>query len=209
MAEEKMVSIGKMDEILNDYYPESVTVDFHGLEIAVQRIASLGDIINAAKAVVSGCYDQDGEYVPYMRDYLTRAAVFQLYTNIRLPENPNHLNRMLYCGELWDLVYNNIEFIQLAALQDAIDDAVSVRNDANRVLFETEIRRAISSMENISDQFAQIFEGLTSEDLKALVGAIANGGIDEERLVSAVVREQNALREQPALEVIEGGSDGE
>ena len=209
MAEEKKVSIGKMDEILNDYYPESVTVDFHGLEITVQRIAGLGDIINAVKAIVGGCYDENGEYVPAMRNYLMRAAVFQLYTNIRLPENPNHLNRMLYCADLWNAGCSQIEDSQLAVLENTVDDAIEARNNVNRVLFEKEIQKAISSLENVGGQFAQIFDGLTAEAIQALVGAIANGGIDEEKLVSAVVKEQNALREQPALEVIEGGKDGE
>ena len=37
MAEEKKISIEKMDEIIRDYYPDTETVDFHGQELVVSR----------------------------------------------------------------------------------------------------------------------------------------------------------------------------
>ena len=209
MAENKMVSIEKMDEILNDYYPETTTEEFHGQEIVIKKLADLKDMMDAVEVVSDGCFADDGTYMPELLDFMMRTTTFELYTNIRLPKNPEHLCRMLYCDELWNLITRNISTDQTIAMHEAVLERIDARNNANRALFEAEIQKAVASMQSIGEQFEALMKDVSPEDIKALVGAIGKNGIDEEKLVQTVVEKQNALREQQASEAIEGGQDGE
>ena len=210
MAEEKMISVEKMDEILKDYYPESTTVDFHGQELVIRDLIDPADFFELVRRIADGCFSVEGEYMPEVYEMLLRAGIIDVYSNVRLPHNPKHLNRFVYAPDLYNTVVRNINRDQYNALCDAIWERISARKDANRVLFETEIQRAVAGIQNLGEQFSQLVGEVSPEDVKALVEAIGEGSIDEEKLVSAVVEKQNALREQTAqLEVIEGGKDGE
>ena len=210
MAEEKMISVEKMDEILKDYFTESETVDFHGLELQIRKLIAPADFFELVRKIASGCFREDGEYMPEVSDLLLRAGVVGAYSNVRMPQNAEHMNRFLYGTDLYETVLANISSDQFDALCDAVWERVNARNNMNKALFENEIQKAVAGIQSLGDQMAQLFGEVSADDIKALFGAIGEGGIDEEKLVQAVVEKQNALREQqPAPEVIGGGNDDE
>ena len=210
MAEEKMISVEKMDEILKDYFPEETVTDFHGQELVIKKLLGPEDFFALVRQIADGCFGKDGEYMPEVSDLLLRAGVVGEYSNVRLPKNADHMVRILYGTDLYEKVLAHISGDQFDALCDAVWERVSTRNNMNKALFENEIQKAVAGIQSLGDQMAQLFGEVSADDIKALVGAIGEGGIDEEKLVQAVVEKQNALREQqPALEVIEGGNDGE
>ena len=214
MATENVISTEKMDEILNDYFPETQTMDFHGQELIVRTTVTPQEMFALVKQIASGCFGPDGGYQPEVLDISLRAGVIDFYTNVSLPKDIERMSRVLYGTDLYDAVLEHIDHGQWSAIVDAVWERVNARNDANRVLFESEIQQAVGMIQNLGDQISQVFSGLTQEDIQSLVAAIGAGGIDEEKLVQAVVTEQNKQREEkPSLEVIEGGkaddADGE
>ena len=209
MAEEKMISIEKMDEVMKDYFPAEETVDFHGLELTVQKTIGAAEMFEIVRKVSDSCFTEDGVYMPEVYDPALRVALITAYSNVRLPENAEHMAQILYRTDLYTTVVGAISSDQYCAICDAIYERIGARNNMNKALFETEIQRAVAGIQNLGDQLSQLFGEVSPEDIKAMVGAIGEGGIDEEKLVSAVVGKQNELREKAALEVIEGGKDGE
>lgn len=210
MAETKMISIEKMDEIMKDYFPETETVDFHGQELVITKVIAPEEMFDLVRQIADGCFSPDGTYMPEVFDMLLRAGTIGEYSNVRLPKEVGHMGRILYGSDLYDTVCRHISREQHDAVVDAVWERINARNNMNKALFENEIQKAVAGIQGLGDQLAQLFGEVSADDIKALVGAIGEGGIDEEKLVQAVVEKQNALREQqPALEVIEGENDGE
>ena len=58
--EMKMISIEKMDEIMNDYFPAEETVDFHGEELTVQKRIPFALVCEMVKKVADSCFNEDG-----------------------------------------------------------------------------------------------------------------------------------------------------
>ena len=210
MAEEKMISIEKMDEIMKDYFPETETVDFHGQELVITKVIAPEDMFELVRQIADGCFAPDGTYMPEVYDLLMRAGTVGEYSNVRLPNSTEHVSRILYGSDLYDTVWRHISREQHDAVVDAVWERINARNNMNKALFENEIQRAVSGIQSLGDQMSQLFGEVSADDIKALVGAIGENGIDEEKLVKTVVEKQNALREEkPDLSVIEGGKDGE
>ena len=63
MAEEKMISIEKMDEIMKDYFPETETVDFHGQELVITKVIAPEDMFELVRQIADGCFAPDGTYI--------------------------------------------------------------------------------------------------------------------------------------------------
>ena len=210
MAEEKMISIEKMDEIMKDYFPETETVDYHGQELVIRKTIEPEDMFELVRQIADGCFSPDGTYMPEVFDMLLRAGTIGEYSNVRLPKEVGHMGRILYGSDLYETVWRHISREQHDAVTDAVWERINARNNMNKVLFENEIQRAVDGIQSLGEQLAQLFGEVSADDIKALVGAIGEGGIDEGKLVQAVVEKQNALREEkPDLSVIEGGKDGE
>ena len=210
MADTKMISIEKMDEIMKDYFPETETVDYHGQKLVITKVIAPEDMFELVRQIADGCFAPDGTYMPEVYDLLMRAGTVGEYSNVRLPKEVGHMGRILYGSDLYGTVWKHISREQHDAVVDAVWERINARNNMNKALFENEIQKAVAGIQSLGEQMAQLFGEVSADDIKALVGAIGEGGIDEEKLVQAVVEKQNALREQqPALEVIEGENDGE
>ena len=72
MAEEKMISVEKMDEILKDYFPEETVTDFHGQELVIKKLLGTEDFFELVRQIADGCFGKDGEYMPEVSDLLLR-----------------------------------------------------------------------------------------------------------------------------------------
>ena len=207
--EEAMISVEKMDEIIEERFPDFSVVDYYGQELIIRRTVPYEIFSGIVQRAVEACFNSDtGEYLPENRDFAVRLCVIGAYTNVRMPENVEKQYRMLYGTDLYTRVIREIDDDQWDAMIDAISDGISVRNEANRVMFERGMQTVSDQIEQIGQNLQTIFNDVSTEDLRKFVDAIGANGIDEEKLVQAVVAEQNKARENAVAEVeVNGGQD--
>lgn len=209
--ETKMISIETMDEILSDHFPTAEVTDFYGQEIIVQKRIPFALMSELVQKVADACFSDEGEYMPEIRDFALRLCCVEAYTNIRLPqENVEHQYEIVGCAELWRIVANCIDQDQLEQICDAIQDRIQARLDSNRAAFEREINKLTQALDEMGKQVTELFGSVSPEDLQALLSAIGENGVDEEKIVKAVVAEQNKARDNVVeLPVKEAAEDGE
>lgn len=195
MAENKMISIEKMDEILNDRFPVDMVTDYYGEELVVHRFIPYTAQRELVRTVADACFSDKGEYMPEVREFAFRICVIEAYTNVRLPENNiEHQYRIIFHSDLWDVIKKIIPISQIDNLKDSIQERIDAKNNANRAMFEREIQSAIDMINSIGEQLSGMFDGISAEDVQSLVRAIGDG-VDETKIVEAVVDRQNQLRE--------------
>ena len=61
-----------------------------------------------------------------------------------------------------------------------------------------------NALSEAGKQINDLFAGVNADDLQKLVAALGEHGVDEEKIVQAVVAEQNKLREEQAEEPADG-----
>lgn len=198
MAEKNVISIGKMDEIIKDYFPEYEVVDWRGEELTVRKFLPYSLVVEIVSKVTDACFDEQGEYHPEVKEFAIRLCYLEAATNVRIPENVEKQYLFLFGSDLWEAVLSGVNLDQYNYVLDAIDEKIEVRNDANRAAFEREVNTVIESLNQIGEQAKTLFENIAPEDLQAMISAIGENGIDEEKLAQAVVRTQNEIREEEA-----------
>lgn len=203
--EMNMISIEKMDEIMNDYFPAFEVVDFHGEELTVQKRIPFALVCEMVKKVADACFDENGEFSPEIRDFALRLCCVEAYTNVRLPEdNVEHQYEIVGRSDLWSIMLRVIDSDQMDEICNAIQDRIDARLDANRAAFEHEINKLTQALDEMGKQVTELFGSVSPEDLQALLGAIGEHGVDEEKIVQAVVAEQNKAREKKTEEAKDG-----
>ncbi len=187
MAEKNVISAEKVTEILNDYYPEFEYADWHGEELIVRKTIPYSDEVLLIQRVVDACFDEDGSYFPETREFSTRMCLIIAYTNVSVPEDIEGQHALCYRSDLIDIITEKACKEQIAEIGKAISDAIDVRNNTNRVLFENEVSKAVEAINQMAGLVEKSFEGVSADDLRALITAINDHGIDEEKLAKAVM----------------------
>ena len=201
---ENTITFDKISEIKADYFPDESVVDYHGEELIVKRVIPFNLFCLIVRHVTDLCFNPETmEYMPEKLEFAIRLCVADAYTNISFPGDTEEQYGILYGTDLWDVLMDYISTSQYADMCNAIHSAISVRNNANRAMFEREIQMITSQVEQLGQDLAGIFNGVSANDVKNLVSAIGNGGVDEEKIVQAVVAEQNKLRGDASGEVIQ------
>lgn len=203
--EMKMISIEKMDEIMNDYFPAAETVDFHGEELTIQKRIPFALVCEMVKKVADACFTDEGEYQPEVWEFAMKLCFVEAYTNVRLPEdNVEHQYQIIGRTDLWEVMMQVIDQWQVKEIADAIKERIDARLDANRAAFEHDVNKMLDAVNEIGKQVSDLFNNVSTEDIQKLVGALGEHGVDEEKIVQAVVAEQNKAREAKAEEVTDG-----
>ena len=197
--EQKMISISKIDEIMEERFPNIDTIDYYGEDLVIRRVIPFSAFSAIVRRVSEVCFDQDtGEFAPDKMDFAIRICIIEAYTNVRLPDETEHQYRILYWTDLVDVVMGHISMTQYNAMVDAIQDSVFVRNNANKVMFDNAVNEVLTKINDVGDSITEAFKAISPEDLQTIVSAIGTNGIDEEKLAKAVVAEQNKARESAA-----------
>lgn len=192
VKEQNMISVEDMAEIAMDYFPNVVVEDFHGKELVVQRIIPFHILSALTPKIVDACFDDEsGEYQPEMLDFSMRIAVVRAYTNVELPDDIEEQYYILYGTDLWNMVNLVADPEQLQLLHAVVIDRIHTQNNANKVLFEKTMHSSIDAITNIVDRLDDLFSDVTTDDIRNMVMAIGADGVDEEKIVRAVIAEQN------------------
>ena len=190
----KRIAFDNITEIMNDYYPETDTVEWRGVEITVRRIIPIEWMSEIVKRVENSCFSDDGEFTPETMEFGIRVCVIAAYTNIDIPLDMELQNRLVFGTDLWDAVVPAISGTQLQEIYSCSMRRVQARTEANRAEFEHEIKKATDMIAELGEKIGDMFNDITPEDVKKMIAAIGENGIDEDRLVQAVVAEQNKTR---------------
>ena len=192
---DQKIAYETIQEAINDYCPRVELLDWCGIEITVQKVIPFHLVTEIVRKVADACFQEDtGEYMPEMMDIATRMYVFGLYTNIELPEDPDEQNLLLFGSGLWNKVAALINEDQLDAIELAANRRVKARLDTNRAEFEHEVNTVVESIAELSQQMSSLMDSVTPDDIRKMVAAVGENGIDEAKIVQAVVAEQNKAR---------------
>ena len=188
---EKKVSVNMFEKIMKEHFTPVVTVRWHEAELTVKRSLSLVEMLKFAQSVAESCFDETRGFVPELADFVVRSNILEMYGNFRLPEELEKRYELLYNTDAVETVTANVNRQQLQELVDAIDRKIRYLCDTRVNELSARFREIAQAMEAMSKSAGEVFEGVTADDLKKLIGAVGeNGKIDEERIVKAVLEQK-------------------
>ena len=193
MAEK--ISFEKIEEIMNERFFVVDTMDWYGVEVEVKSLIPFALASELVRRIADACFSDDGEYMPEVSDFALRLGVIEAYTNIELPDNVEEQNRLLYGTDLWEDIISLIYDAQFNMIVQSVNQRVSYRLDTNKAAFERGVNEVMDGLMQLGEQFNTVMADVEPGDVKRMIEAIGENGIDEEKIVKAVVSEQNKARD--------------
>ena len=180
------LSISKIDDAMKSIDTYSVmSKDWFGHELKIKKCLRYAEMKSFVDNVVSACITSDGDYTPENKDPAIRECVLTMYCNITLPNDISHKYDILYGSGLFETILGDINNDQFRQIVKAIDKKIDDAEEKNVQHVYAELNQVVNSMKSLTEEFGNLFKGITSDDIKNIIGAISNSKLDEEKLVKA------------------------
>lgn len=120
------VSITKFESMLKE---NTVTISVPDTDIVlkVTRWLGLEKMLTFINNVVSTCFNDNGDYMPQVHEFVFRVNVLNMYTNLTMPKDINKQYDLCYRTDAYGLVYEHISGEQIQDIRDAIDKSIAYR----------------------------------------------------------------------------------
>jgi cobalamin biosynthesis protein CbiD len=204
MTKTEKISIEALEEAAKKTYTTVETVAWNGVEVAVKKALSLEEMMGFVDGVTKSCFALDGgAYLPEVKDFAIKSGLIEAYTNIGLPEDAGRQYNLIYSSDIIQAILEHINRWQFDEMIQAINDKVENLAQANIEMVNRQVNELYAAFDNLQTRLSDVFSGIGAGDIAKLVGAVANGGLDEEKLVGAYIRQIRPDTEPEA--VPEGG----
>lgn len=161
---------------------------WNGIEIKIKHSLNIYEMKVLFDQIVERCFSTaDGEYQPEYQDFAERAAIVAMYSDINMPAEVYDQYDLVFKTDIYRFVTDRIDSEQLWAIIDSVSEKIKERVNykAQDVLRRTE--EAVSAIESLTSMFQTTFDGVDAESLSGVIKSISEHGIDEGKIVDAVI----------------------
>lgn len=189
----KKISITAFDKIMREENTPIEIIEWHGIDVTIRKTLSLKDALTFVDTVSKSCFDSEtGAYMPEVKVFAMKCCILEMYANFSLPANVEHKYDLVYNTDAVDTVLKHINMRQLNELTDAISEKVDNMAQANIENINKQMNDVYNAFNELQNHFGQILSGVNAEDVSKLVQSIAEGKIDEDKIVQAYLSQNKS-----------------
>ena len=186
MAKIKRISVNAFEKVMKETYTPTDTFNWNGIEVTVKKNLSLKEMLEFVDSVVKSCFANDtNAYMPEIKDFAIKVCTLEKYANFTMPRSVESQYSLIYHTDAVEQVLGYVNHQQFNEICMAISRKVDNIAQANVEAVNKQMNELYNAFDNLQKNIASVFDGVNNEDIKAVTGALANGTIDEERLVRA------------------------
>lgn len=193
-TKEKKLSVNAFEKLAKEYGgDEYATITTpSGVEIEVRRYLDMDEMVGFVSSVADNCFFENGTvFYPEMRWIYNTLTVIEAYTNLRLPRDTRKSYALcVRISGLLDKIIAQIDKVQYNEMQRAITLKIEHKNSELAALATQQISQVTSAVDSIKEQFGEIFGGVDSAQINALIKTFGDGTVDEKKILDAIMERQ-------------------
>lgn len=194
----KKISINALEKCVKEAAGEPiVTKEWRGINVNIKVRLGLKEMMTFVDGVVKTCFtEDDNQYTPEVLDFAIRSSVLEMYANFTLPSNIEKQYELVYGCDVYSTILEAIDRSQFDAMLRAIDEKISHIAASNIEAVTRQVNDVYASLNALEERLSAVFQGIDKDAITGLVGAMADGKFDEEKLVQAYLETKNGKKLQ-------------
>lgn len=186
---EKRVSINTTDTIMKERFGNTATEQWYDAEVKIKRSISFTEMLTFVNDVVMSCFQQDGGFMPEVLDFAIKSNILTKYANFSMPDNLEHRYEIIYNTDAVDFVCRHINMGQLNEIVASVNRKLDYMCNSNVAAIQRQLNKVVESFEDVQQQTAKLFDGISSEDIAKITDAISNGELSGDKIVEAYLKQ--------------------
>ena len=198
--DEKRISINALEKIAKEQFSTEVKERWFDIEVTIKRVLPLTEMIGFVNEVVDACILIDGCFHPGGMDFAEKSGILTHYANFTLPDNLEKQYWLIYQTDAADMVCRHIDTVQLREIVNAANRKIDYLCDSDAAAVKAKLDSILKALADAGDRMEEAFSNVSAEDLQRLASALAEGGLSEEKVVSAYMEQAARTGNEPAPE---------
>lgn len=128
--------------------------------IKVAKVLGMNEVCSVVEGAVNTCFDDNGEYMAWVKDFAVRQALIRAYTDAEVPSNIQELFTYVYETNLYGRVLSEADTVQLRAVLGAIDEQIEYRIDREANSTKRGLEALVALLQLLSTQMNEFSSGL-------------------------------------------------
>ena len=187
------VSINALEKAANISYDIShVDIQFGDLTITVKPRLAFSEVMSLVGLISETCFFENDDYRPEVYDLAMRRYVLETYTNLTLPSNMEHTYDLVMYGGIFEAVLENIDREQFDGILRFVDERIRYLRQMHIQAAQEKIPPPPPPPPPPANQIKSVFGDIQKDDMKNILQAIADGKLDEKKLVDAYFANKKA-----------------
>ena len=183
MDNKSVVSCYDLIKNMNEKTINTKTIKTCGETIEVTQVISIDKFEELVSRIVAMCFNEDDEYLPEARDFVTRLGIVFAYTDVTFPESLSDiigdLYMLMYSTDFYDSVKKAADSAQLEEVLTAVDYRIGAKVKENTSF----VGIAKKFLSDVTTQFNNVFSEGNMEMLGEFVDKIGSGDIDADKIL--------------------------
>lgn len=200
MANGKKIPIDSFDKVVQGQAVNDAVVSWYNIEVTVKHTIGLTDMMEFVHNAAESCFSESGAFVPEVMDFAIKSNILTRYANLTLPDELEHRYALIYESDIVDIVCEHINHEQLQEITSAVKRKVNYACDANVAEIQRKATEMLNAFEELGEKIAGMFSNVSQEDIQKLLGAVSNGGFNEDALVKAYLKQTKRVGTKKAAE---------
>lgn len=194
----KRIPINALEKCVKEAAGEPiVTREWRGINVNIKVRLGLQEMMTFVDGVVKTCFtENDNQYTPEVLDFAIRSSVLEMYANFTLPSNIGKQYELVYGCDVYGTILETIDRNQFDAMLRAIDVKIAHFASANIEAVTRQVDDVYASLNALEERLSAVFQGIDNDAITGLVGAMADGKFDEEKLVQAYLETKNGKKQR-------------
>lgn len=184
----RKISATAFDKVMKETRVPITNIDWHGIEVAIKDTLPLRDVLAFVDIVSKSCFAiGTNEYIPEVKSFTIKCCVLEMYANFTLPTNVERKYDLIYNTDAFDIVCEHINIKQLNEIVSAINEKVDNIAQSNIEAVNKQMNELYAAFDGLQKQIENIFSGIKPDDISKLVETIADGKLDEDKLMQKYI----------------------
>ena len=182
---DKRISINAIDTVMKEQFVDGSCQQWRGIDVVIKGTLSFKEMLEFVNDVVMSVIQEGGDYRPEVMDFAIKSNIVLRYTNLSLPDNLEHRYAILYNTDVVDFVCESINHNQLHEMIDSAKQKVRYLCGMNTSAVQQKAQDLVNSFDVLSQKMSSVLDGVIPEDIAKIAGVLSNGGLSEDKIVSA------------------------
>lgn len=178
------------EDVMNAAFPNERSVNWNSVDFKVKRVIELNDVLGLVGSVVESCFDDNGVYMPELKDFAFRANIIRKYTDITLPLGADKQYALLYRTNLYSTIISEIDESQFSVICNAVEEKIQYECDTQMRELRVRLDKMVESLGVVADGAMSLFGDISKEDIAKLAKVAGDSKLDEAAVVEAFLAQK-------------------
>lgn len=191
----------KLKAVVDNITSTTKEIIWEGIKINIKSVLTAEETLSFVSVASSMCFSSDtNDYLPEMKDVAMGVAVITIFTDLDILNDAEDIFKLITYTNLLSSILEYVPVNLYESLVKSVDEKIEYMISTEISQIRKQVEELYINATGLFNQISESFEGLNTEDFKAIVKSVSGNGVDEGKIMEAYLAQKGSLTNEEIIE---------